>query len=109
MQLDVLEAKTQFSRLIEAVENGREREIVITRGGKPVVRLVSLEPPRPRIQLGLCDGEFAIPDPDDPRDLEIARMFMQGMDVFPEPHAPDPQATTPGEVVPLGQANAPRI
>lgn len=32
--VNVLEAKTQLSKLIDAVESGQEREIIIARNGK---------------------------------------------------------------------------
>jgi prevent-host-death family protein len=53
------EAKTGLSKLVEAVESGRESEIIIARNGKPVARIVPLaiETVLPR-RLGLHDGEF---------------------------------------------------
>ncbi|MBK5960182.1 hypothetical protein CCR97_18520 [Rhodoplanes elegans] len=38
--VDILEAKSSLSRLIEAVEAGAETEIIIARNGRPVARLV---------------------------------------------------------------------
>lgn len=38
MQFNVHEAKTQFSRLLDLVENGEE--VVIARNGEPVAQLV---------------------------------------------------------------------
>lgn len=62
----VHEAKTQLSRLLQQVEGGAT--IVITRGGKPVARLVPLaeEPRRPgrlksRIRIAK-DFEAPLPD-----------------------------------------------
>lgn len=43
MQLNVLEAKTHLSNLIERAEAGEE--IIIARAGRPVVRLVALRAP----------------------------------------------------------------
>jgi prevent-host-death family protein len=51
--VNVLEAKTTLSRLIEAVETGAEDEIIIARNGKPAARLVPLAKRRPVI-LGLA-------------------------------------------------------
>lgn len=50
--VNVLEAKTTLSRLIEAVESGAEKEIIIARNGKPAARLVPLAKRRP-VVLGL--------------------------------------------------------
>jgi len=59
-QLNVHEAKTHLSRLIEAVEAGEE--VVIARAGKPVARLVPIRRAARRRKLGLLDGKFKIPD-----------------------------------------------
>ena len=47
--MNVSEAKARLSELITAAEQGEE--VVIARAGKPVVRLVPVEPPAER-QLG---------------------------------------------------------
>jgi prevent-host-death family protein len=72
---NMLEAKTNLSRLIEAVESGREAEIVIARNGKPAAKLVPIgEKPAPR-RLGLARGKFIIPDDIDVDNDLIAEMF----------------------------------
>ncbi|MFL9828554.1 type II toxin-antitoxin system Phd/YefM family antitoxin [Rhodoplanes sp. SY1] len=40
--VDIFEAKSSLSRLIEAVESGAETEIIIARNDRPVARLVPL-------------------------------------------------------------------
>jgi prevent-host-death family protein len=67
-------AKTQLSRLVDAAAAGEE--IVIARAGKPVARLVALEPLRPTVIPGLLEGrlgpipdDFDAPLPDDVLDL----------------------------------------
>lgn len=57
--VNMLEAKTQLSRLVEAVESGTESEIIIARNGKPAARLVPLQAAakKPR-RLGLLDGKY---------------------------------------------------
>ena len=39
--VNMLEAKTSLSKLVEAVESGAESEIIIARNGKPAAKLVS--------------------------------------------------------------------
>ena len=56
--INIYEAKTHFSRLVDRVASGEE--IVIARAGKPVVRLVPIESAGPR-QPGLLKG-VDIPD-----------------------------------------------
>ena len=74
-QVNIHEAKTHLSRLVERVEAGEE--IVIARGGRPVARLVPLRTrtePRP---LGILRGRIRMaPDWDSPEvNEEIARDF----------------------------------
>ncbi len=54
--VNVHEAKTHLSRLLERVRRGEE--VVIGKGGRPVARLVPVEPPRrPRVP-GSARGQF---------------------------------------------------
>jgi prevent-host-death family protein len=71
MQVNIHEAKTQLSRLIEAALRGEE--VVIARGNKPVVRL---EPVRSGgVTLGLLKGKVGTPPdffaPMDEEDLRL--------------------------------------
>jgi len=73
--VNIHDAKTHLSRLVERVEAGEE--IVIARGGKPVARLVPLGlRTRPR-RLGTLRGKIWLaPDWDSPKvNAEIARDF----------------------------------
>jgi len=68
----VHEAKTHLSNLLETVEAGEE--IVITRRGKPVAKLVALQPPWRR--PGRLKGKIKVHrDFDAPLPDEIARGF----------------------------------
>jgi prevent-host-death family protein len=66
-------AKTHLSRLVDKAAAGEE--IVIARAGKPIARLVSLQAPQEKRQLGLLRGlvrvrdDFDAPLPDDLRAL----------------------------------------
>jgi len=67
--VNIHEAKTNLSRLIEAVERGEE--VVIARAGKPVATLSPYVPPRKKLlPPGSLKGrEWVIPDDfDDPID-----------------------------------------
>lgn len=70
----MLEAKNNLSKLVEAVESGAEREIVIARNGKPAARLMPLEQKKGAL-IGIAKGEFEVPDNIDELNDEIARMF----------------------------------
>jgi prevent-host-death family protein len=59
--VNVHEAKTHLSRLLERVQQGEE--IVIARAGKPVARLVPVEPTPARTRpLGLYKGQIWMSD-----------------------------------------------
>lgn len=71
----MLEAKTQLSRLVEAIETGEHGEIVIARSGRPVARLTALEPSRRRRRVGVARGQFTAPSSIDTANPQIARLF----------------------------------
>jgi len=59
--VNMLEAKTNLSRLVEAVESGEEGQIIIARNGKPAARLVPIgETPARKIRLGLAAGKYPV-------------------------------------------------
>ena len=57
--VNVHEAKTHFSRLIDAAHAGET--IVVAKGGKPWARLVPLEPPSARRVPGVLAGRLKLP------------------------------------------------
>ena len=73
--INVHEAKTHLSRLLERVERGEE--IVLSRAGKPIARLVRFETPaRPERQGGRLSGQIWISDDfDAPLPEEIQKYF----------------------------------
>jgi prevent-host-death family protein len=63
--VNIHEAKTHFSRLVDRVEAGEE--IVIARDGHPVARLVPLRPRMQSREPGLWRGRVTLaPDFDEP-------------------------------------------
>ncbi len=59
-QINIHDAKTQFSRLIELTQAGEE--FIIAKSGKPVARLIPISQERRKRQLGLLDGAIQVPD-----------------------------------------------
>jgi prevent-host-death family protein len=70
--INIHDAKTQFSKLVDAATRGDE--VVIARAGKPAARLVPIESPRPERKPGALKGkikiaaDFDAPLPDDIQD-----------------------------------------
>lgn len=58
MQINLYEAKTRLSELVEAASQGQT--VTIAKAGKPLAKLVPIEAPRHRIRLGLMKGSLRI-------------------------------------------------
>ena len=72
--VNIHQAKTHLSKLVEEVEEGEE--VIIARAGKPVARLVPLQRPR---RLGLLQGRITVPDDfDAPLPEEVLAAFEGG-------------------------------
>ena len=81
LTVNMLDAKTRLSRLVEAVESGAEKEIIIARNGKPAARLVAVEKaPDVRRRIGLLDGKYPVISQEefDSDNEEIAKLFYEG-------------------------------
>lgn len=59
MIVNMLDAKTNLSKLVEAVESGSQDEIVIARNGKPAAKLTAISAAtQQRKPLGFMTGKF---------------------------------------------------
>ena len=73
-KVNVLEAKTNFSKLISLLEEKQESEVVVCRSGKPVVIITLIEEDVSR-RIGGAKGQFVCPDDIDEYNDEIAKLF----------------------------------
>lgn len=72
--INIHEAKTHFSRLIERVEAGEE--IIIAKAGRPAARLVPITAGRKPIRIGGLRPPTPVPDDFDTMfEAEIAALF----------------------------------
>ena len=76
--VNMLQAKSSLSRLVEAIEQGREREIIIARNGRPAAKLVPMDSVSAGKRIGIAKGKFKVPDSIDAHNEEVARMFLGG-------------------------------
>ena len=75
-KMNVLEAKTNFSKIIALLERKEEKEVIVARAGKPVVKITLYEESDDiSKRIGVAAGKFVVPDDFDEPDDEIARMF----------------------------------
>jgi prevent-host-death family protein len=78
-QFNIHEAKTNLSRIIERVEHGEE--IIISRAGHPVAKVIPLARAAHRTGRGSLRGELVLTDDWDAQDVneDIARDFGAGL------------------------------
>lgn len=72
--VNIHEAKTQLSRLIDQAVKGEA--FVIAKAGKPLVKVAALDAPAAPRRLGFLAGEIVVPDDFDRMgEAEIAVLF----------------------------------
>jgi prevent-host-death family protein len=76
--VNMLDAKTRLSRLVESVETGAEAEIIIARNGRPAARLTPIARGGAGRRIGVAKGKFTVPDTIDGDDDAIAALFAGG-------------------------------
>ena len=75
--VNIHEAKTHLSRLIEQAAKGEP--FIIAKAGKPMVKVVPLDPPAPMRRFGFMSGQFIVPDDFDRMgETEIEQLFGSG-------------------------------
>jgi len=85
MEVNIHEAKTHLSKLLERVALGEE--VIIAKAGTPVAKLVPIdEKPQTRV-FGSAKGEFTVPDDFNEPDPEIEALFYEG-NLFPGKDVP---------------------
>lgn len=71
---NIHQAKTNFSKLIEAVMQGEE--IIIAKAGKPAAKLIPITPSKPKRKPGALKGKIKISeDFDAPLPEDILNQF----------------------------------
>jgi prevent-host-death family protein len=76
LTVNIHEAKTQLSKLVDQAANGEA--FIIAKAGKPMVKVIPLEPAEAGTasRLGFMAGEFSVPDDFDQMGSgEIASLF----------------------------------
>ena len=74
--VSIFDAKTHLSRIVEELVTGVEQEVIISRHGKPMVRVVAIHPAKDvSRRVGLAKGQFVVPDDIDMANPIIAKLF----------------------------------
>lgn len=76
--VNMLNAKTNLSKLVEQLESEEALEIIIARNGKPAAKLVRFTPKTIGKRIGIAKGHFKVPDSIDADNETIAKLFSHG-------------------------------
>jgi prevent-host-death family protein len=72
--VNIYDAKTRFSQLVDKAAAGED--VIVSRNGKPLVRITRLDSSRRQIQFGILEGKIIIaPDFDSPLPDEVIAGF----------------------------------
>ncbi len=72
--VNIYDAKTRLSQLVDQAASGED--VVVSRNGKPLVRITRLVEPKRRIKFGLLKGRLTVPaDFDAPLPDEVLAAF----------------------------------
>ena len=74
-KMNVLEAKTYFSKLLAMLENREEDEIIICKNNKEIAKITLIPQVDVSKRIGIAKGLFTVPDDINEMDDEIAAMF----------------------------------
>ena len=78
MQVNILEAKTDFSKLIRLLETKKEDFITVARNGKPVVKITLINETPVSKRIGIAKGKFTVKGDFDADNEAIADLMMGG-------------------------------
>ena len=75
IQVNMLEAKTDLSRLVKMLETKQEEVIYLARNGTAVVQITLIPKKAANKRIGVAAGKFRVPEEFDQWDKEIGEMF----------------------------------
>lgn len=74
-QVNMLEAKSQLSKLVKMLETKEEETIYIAKNGTAVVQMTLIPKKGEEKRIGAAAGKFQVPDEFDLWDEEVEDMF----------------------------------
>lgn len=83
MQVNMHEAKTRLSKLVQAVLDGEE--VILARNGEPVVQITRYTPVKPKRKPGSLKGKIWLADDwDSPETKRMINEMMSPKSLFPD-------------------------
>lgn len=74
-QVNMLEAKTDLSKLVKMLETKQEEVIYLARNGRAVAQMTLIPKTADKKRIGVAEGKFKVPDEFDAWDKEVEEMF----------------------------------
>jgi len=74
-QVNMLEAKTDLSRLVKMLETKQEEVIYLARNGTAVAQMTLIPQKPANKRIGVAEGKFKVPNEFDAWDKEVEDMF----------------------------------
>lgn len=81
MEVSILQAKTDFSKLIHMLESKEEESVIVCRYGKPVAKITAYEKPDVTRRIGILKGQPYVSmtqEEFDQDNEDIAKMLIDG-------------------------------
>ncbi len=78
IQVNILEAKTDFSKLVRLLETKKEDYVTVARNGKPVVKITLINEIPVSRRIGIAKGKFTVKGDFDADNGMIADMLTGG-------------------------------
>lgn len=78
-QVNVLENKTDLSKLVNLLETKQEEVIYLEKNGVTVAQMTLIPKKTVRKRIGAAEGKFKVPDEFDSWDKEVEEMFGGGI------------------------------
>lgn len=75
VQMNMLQAKTDLSKLVRMLESGEQDVVYIARNNVPVVQMTVIDFPPESQRIGVAKGRFSVPDDFDDWDVEVGELF----------------------------------
>lgn len=74
-QVNMLEAKSDLSRLVKLLESKEEEVIYLARNGTAVVQMTLIPKKPANRRIGVAEGKFKVPEEFDQWDKEVEELF----------------------------------
>lgn len=78
-QVNMLEAKTDLSKLVRMLETEQEDVIYLARNGTAVAQMTLIPKNTGKKRIGVAEGKFKVPEAFDEWDKEVEEMFGGGI------------------------------